>query len=248
MSGDVLWLLSGHCSCPLPFPLSISLCRSFFDRQVVLPCRRPARVQVVDCIGSGNVCRGIRCIHRNVQRSSLVCTCMSDICPMKVGPWRGCSLGSLFQKTSTRHRKVHMATRGHLLVLLSRQLLRQICVVLCTQRPHYSIFKSVSSQASVNIPWTSLGASQHACYEEYRGGMDMLDGGLYDFSAIPKTGLERASRNSIFVVLFSAFRCIDIRTIRVIWALQTASLPLLSLASLSPTAILHIRRRAGEPY
>jgi len=95
MSGDVLRLLSGHGSCPLLFPLSISLCRSFFDRQVVLPCRRLARVQVVDCTGSRNVRKGIQRIHRNVQRSSPVCTCMSDTCPMKVGPWKGCSLGSL---------------------------------------------------------------------------------------------------------------------------------------------------------
>ena len=170
MSGGVLWLLSGHGSCPLLSPLSISLCRSFFDRQVVLPCRRLARVQVVDCTGSRNVYKGIQRIHRNVQRSSLVCTRMSDTCPMKVGPWRGRSLGNLFQKIGTRHRKVHMATRDYFLVHLSRQSLRRISVVISTQPPHNSIFKPVSSQASVNIPRTSTSASQHACYEEYRNG------------------------------------------------------------------------------
>ena len=172
MSGGVLWLLSGHGSCPLLSPLSISLCRSFFDRQVVLPCRRLARVQVVDCTGSRNVYKGIRRIHRNVQRSFPVCTRMSDTCPMKVGPWRGCSLGNLFQKTNIRHRKAHMATRGCFLFPLSRQLPRQICVVLSTQRPHYSIFKPVSSQASVNTPRTSIGAFQHARYKCV-GGWDL---------------------------------------------------------------------------
>jgi len=120
------------------------LCRSFFDRQVVQPCRRHAKDQAVDCTVSRNVCKEIRGIHRNAQCSSPVNTRKSDIYPMKVGPWTGRNLGNLVRRIGIRHSRVRMATREPRLIDLSEQSHHRIFTVLLIQGPlpqYLSLFR-----------------------------------------------------------------------------------------------------------